>query len=206
MFIAPIFERKGKIQKQACEYADRLHVKNVEGPIGEQVEQAGSVRFVVDHQIITADSGVDEIDNDDVNIRPNRDSRNGFPRGTETLNNSYVDCGGNDQSVRDECLEEAEMREAVDSKIGRDQRLNRAADAEEVHEFVDRIILRDEHQRASPHQQTAQVKREHGLDRPCADGIIPCVPRNFIDQQNQRKRPADFALGRLAGVVETDEE
>lgn len=98
------------------------------------------------------------------------------------------------------------MREAVDSKIGRDQRLNRAADAEEVHEFVDRIILRDEHQRASPHQHTAQVKRKHGLDRPLTNGVLPCVPENLVDQQGQRKRPADFALGCIAPILETEQE
>lgn len=108
--------------------------------------------------------------------------------------------------MRNERLKKPEVWEAIHSQVRSDQCLNRAADAEEIHEFVDGVVFCDEHQRACPHQQTAQVKRKHGLDRPPADDVIPRVPGDFVDQQNQCQCPADFALGRVAGVLETDEE
>lgn len=108
--------------------------------------------------------------------------------------------------MRDKRLEEAEVRKTVDSQIGSRQRLYRAADAEEVHKFVDGVVFCDEHQRAGPYEQTAQLKREHGLDRPQADGVIPCVPGDLVTQQNQRERPADFGLCRIACVLEAEKE
>lgn len=202
----PVFDCERKVQEQTCEDPYRLHVKNVEGPVGEQIEQAGGARFVVDHQIITADGGVYEINDDHIDVHPDRDPENGFPSRAESLNNCHVNSRGDDQPVREEGLEEAEVRETVDSQVWCKQGLYRAADAEKVNKLVDRVILCDEHQRAGPHQQTAQVKRQHGLDRPLTDGVFPRVPGDLVDQKYQCQCPTDFGFGRLTCILETEQE
>ena len=98
------------------------------------------------------------------------------------------------------------MGKAIDAEIGRDQCLYRAADAEKIRKLVDGVIFCDQHQRAHPHQQATQVKWKHGLDRPSAHGIIPYVPRDLVTQQDHRKRPADFTFGRVAGILEAEQE
>lgn len=88
--IPPIFDSEWKIKNQTRRDSDDFHVKDIDGPIGEQVEQAGRIRFVIDHQIIAADGGVDKINDDDVNVRPDGYFEDRFPRGAEAFDGGHV--------------------------------------------------------------------------------------------------------------------
>ena len=103
-------------------------------------------------------------------------------------------------------MKETKMGEAVNAQVGRCQSLDRASDAHQVHEFINAITFCHEHQRPEPYENTAYLQREHGLDRPLADGIVPIMPADLIAPQDQRQRPADSAFGFLVRVSEAEEK
>ena len=72
------------------------------------------------------------------------------------------------------------MGEAVNTQVRRCQGLNGTADAHEIHKFINAIILCDEHQRPEPYENTADLQREHRLNGPLADGVIPQVPADLV--------------------------
>ncbi len=77
-------------------------------------------------------------------------------------------------------MEEAEMRETVVAEVGSHHGLERARDAEEVCEFVNGVVLRDQHQRADPDENTAQVQGQARLDAPLSSRDVPGVPGDLV--------------------------
>ena len=97
------------------------------------------------------------------------------------------------------------MREAVNAQVRRHQILNRTADPQEISEFINPVILENEHEAGKPYQCTANVQRQERLDSPCPYGDIPNVPGCFCNPQNDRECPADGPLGVLGGSLKSDE-
>lgn len=98
------------------------------------------------------------------------------------------------------------MWEAIHAKVGCDQILHRAADSQEVSEFINRIVLENQHEARKPDQNTAKVQRQQVLNIPFSNRDIPNVPACFGCPQNDGKRPADVAFYVFAGVPELDEK
>jgi len=106
-FHPPIFDDERDIKNQAGQQTYSLQPQDVPGPGGRHIQQAGGFRFVGYEHIITADNLVDEKNDHQVNIHADNDPSKGFPGGAESLYGGHVNCGGDDQSVRDKGLEEA---------------------------------------------------------------------------------------------------
>ncbi len=108
--------------------------------------------------------------------------------------------------MREEILEVEKMWEVIVPNPGSRQRLDGARDPHEVHEFIYPVILRHQHPGARPDQETAQMERQHGLDGPFAVDVVPVMPGDFVDQQDQCQQPADQAFGPAAGLSEEQQD
>ena len=73
--------------------------------------------------IIAADGLVDEKNDRQINVHADENTAKGFPCGTETFDSGHINGRCDDQSMRDEGLEETVMWKAINSQIGSQQSL-----------------------------------------------------------------------------------
>lgn len=90
-------------------------------------------------------------------------------------------------------LHDAVMRDIVGGCICRsEERLQGAADAEEIGKFIDRKISGKAHIDGQPDHDTAQVKRKHGLNVPNPPIRRPDVQAEFVKSQKDPESRQDF--------------
>lgn len=118
-----ILDGEGRIHQPDHHQGDRLEDREIQRPGREDVQQAGSCGFAGDEEAVAAQERVDDPHEDGVDVAPDEDALDRLEGRALALHRRHIDRGGDDRAVRDEDLEEADMRKAIETRIGREHGL-----------------------------------------------------------------------------------
>ncbi len=96
-------------------------------------------------------------------------------------------------------VHESKVGEGID-RVGRDDRLNRSCNAEEVHQGHDKSLAREKTPNGHPDHDAAHLKRQILLKGPGVCQDVPRLPLYFPYQEQDDEEPAKLLPPLLVGA------